>query len=79
MDILAVQQRFLDAGFQFKEHVSNDGHPNNCYVQFSRCCNPHHFSECNCGLQVHKVGWGRFSRHDAWRQAAEWIDQHYPA
>lgn len=70
MDILAVQQRFIDAGYQFTEHIFNDGSPNDCWIQFAKDKNPSFLSE-----RVGDCGWGRFSRMSCWRQAAEWLDE----
>ncbi len=70
MDILAVQQRFLDAGYQYREHVFNDSNDRNCVIRFTCSRDPHY-------LRNHPAsdfGWGRFQRMDAWRQAAEWLD-----
>ena len=73
MDILAVQQRFIDAGFQFVEHVYNDGNCRNCQIKFTRDTSPHCFTPDRNLLG--DFGWGRFSRMEAWRQAAEWLDR----
>jgi len=76
MNILTIQQRFIDAGFQYLEHIFNDGKAN-CYIKFSRCQSPHHFDDCSskdCVYRKNDVGWGRFSREEAWRMAAEWLD-----
>ena len=69
MDILAVQQRFINAGYQFVEHIFNDDKPA-CSIKFTLNKSPHHFTEHPCG----DFGWGRFSRMSCWRQAAEWLD-----
>lgn len=68
MDILAVQQRVIDAGFQFREHIFNDGWDRNCVVYIAK----KHTSLFVDGQ--HEWGWGRFPRHDAWRMVAEWLD-----
>ena len=79
MDILAVQQRFLDAGFQFSEHVYNDGMTRagelvNCSIKFAKDTSPHNLSaDLN---PTGDFGWGRFNRMHAWRMAAEWLDKH---
>jgi hypothetical protein len=70
MDILAVQQRFIDAGYQFQEHVFNDGEPN-CMIKFALATAPLHFHNHPCG----DFGWGRFDRWECWRRAAEWLDK----
>lgn len=70
MDILAVQQRLIDSGFQFVEHVYNDGSEYNTSVRVSRDKSPHYFSNNILG----DYGWGRFPRHDVWVMIAEWLD-----
>jgi DNA-binding XRE family transcriptional regulator len=72
MDILAVQQRFIDAGYQFVEHIFNDDRGvGNCSIQFTKDECPHYFTKHPLG----DFGWGRFPRMDAWRNAAEWLDE----
>lgn len=71
VDILAVQQRLIDAGFQYRETVFNDGLPNNCLVVLSHSTDHHYFSRHPMG----DMGWGRFHRMTCWRYVAEWLDQ----
>ena len=73
MDILAVQQRFIDAGYQFQEHIYNDGGTGNCSIKFAKSKDPHVFSVGN--NLVGDFGWGRFSRMRCWRMAAEYLDE----
>lgn len=83
MDILAVQQRLIDAEFQFEEHVFNDGQARNCYVKITRVKSPHAFGRNKYQhltmeeLNIER-GWGRFPRMEAWRMVAEWLDEHHP-
>lgn len=78
MDILAVQQRLIDKGYQFIEHIYNDGMIRNGVL-------------VNCIIAITKnqvrgftlenhftwggVSWGRFGRHEAWAYVAEWLDK----
>ena len=73
MDIFAVQQRLIDNGFQFVEHIYNDGNERNCYVAITRekIC---HFTFENCYTWGGR-GWGRFTRHRVWTYVAEWLDE----
>ena len=73
MDILAVQQRFIDAGYQFQEHIYNDGKACNCSIKFAKSKDPQVFSVGNNLLG--DFGWGRYSRMSCWRQAAEYLDE----
>lgn len=70
MDILAVQQRFIDAGYQFIEHVYNDGYWANCSLVFTKSKEPTYLLRHPIG----DFGWGRFQRMECWRYAAEWLD-----
>jgi len=71
MDILAVQQRFIDAGYQWEECIFNDGLYNNCSIHFSLSKDPLYFTRNILG----DFGWGRFDRRDCWQMAAEWLDK----
>jgi len=72
-EIARIQQRFLDAGFQFNEHVFNDGHWRNCHISVTESQNPHAFRP----VRAKTVGWGRFDRFDAWEMAEKWLDEKY--
>ena len=71
--ILKIQQAFQEAGYQWTEHIYNDGSPWNCSLQFTRDRSPHALhtyprpDDC--------VGWGRFERLHAWLQAGEWLEK----
>ena len=76
VDILAVQQKFIDAGYQWEEHVYNDGIYNdglniNCSIQFTKDTDPFYFSHHVVG----DFGWGRFSRESCWGQANTWLEK----
>lgn len=78
MDILAVQQRYIDAGYQFQEHIYNDGKTRigeliNCSIKFAKTKDPHVFS--TPGSVLGDFGWGRYSRMECWRFAAEYLDE----
>lgn len=84
MDILAVQQRLIDAGFQFQEHVFNDDKHRNCFIKITRVKSPHAFDipgkydHITVEEAREELGWGRFPRVEAWRLVAEWLDEHHP-
>lgn len=73
MTIPDMQQAILDAGWQFEEHIFNDGGPD-CYVNFSNSKSPHVFGvypidEASRKERDGVIGWGRFWRQDAWERA----------
>ncbi len=81
MTIADMQQAILNLGWQFQEHIFNDGLPE-CYVQFSKDKSPHVFgsyvNDEACDEELRKarrerVGWGRFRRQWAWQQAYDYI------
>lgn len=78
MDILAVQQRLIDNGYQFIEHIYNDGMMRddglvNCYVAITKE-KVRHFDFEN-HFTWGGVSWGRFTRHQVWTYIAEWLDE----
>lgn len=75
-DILEVQQRFMDAGYQWVERIYNDGRSSNCSIKFMKDTDCHGFTEGNHLLG--DFGWGRFTRNHCWAQAEAWLDEHYP-
>lgn len=83
MDILAVQQRLIDNGFQFIEHIYNDelSTIRNCYITMTKNNNPgfsfHHATNRELNIDE-KLSWGRYNRMYCWRLVAEWLDIHYP-
>jgi hypothetical protein len=73
--IAQIQQKFIDAGFQYQETIFNDGKWNNAYIRVAIPANnsPHYFENI-CG----DYGWGRFDRLQAWQMAEEWLDARWP-
>jgi hypothetical protein len=81
MTVAEMQERILELGWQFEEHVFNDGNPANCYVRFCRDRSPHVFGSYAVDCKDPQlraaiediIGWGRFSRQYAWEQAYDRI------
>lgn len=71
IDILSIQQKFIDAGYQWEEHIFNDGMLGNCIIHFAKSTLPGYFLEHCLG----DFGWGRFDRESCWRQANAWLDK----
>lgn len=69
LTIEEMQDAIRKAGWQWEEHVYNDGLPNDCSVMFTKSKNPLYFIEHPMG----DIGWGRFQRRYAWLQAYEVI------
>ena len=67
MTIFQMQNKILALGWQFQEHVYNDGLEDNCSIEFTQDKSPHALSKYprpdDC------VGWGRFVRQYAWEMA----------
>ena len=81
MDILAVQQRLIDNGYQFIEHIYNDElskEGRNCYVTITSSKEPS-FAEYYLSNKIvdwETINrWGRFNRMECWRLIAEWLDR----
>ena len=83
MDILAVQQRLIDSGYQFIEHIYNDElskKGRNCYVTITSSKDNSFSSEYssnkrNCIHWDTIHSWGRFDRMECWKLIAEWLDK----
>lgn len=76
MTITEMQNAILAKGWQFTEHVFNDGNYRNCMVNFTRHESPHAFSieqRYKMGPRPKVVGWGRFHRQEAWERAYQTI------
>lgn len=76
MTIEKIQNELVAAGYQWVEHIFNDGIARNCSIRLTLCKSPHHFDSCtydDCEYKNKDVGWGRFERLDAWLQAKEWL------
>jgi hypothetical protein len=72
MNLEKIQAAFMAAGFQWKEHIYNDGKAE-CSIEFTRDTSPHALSEFPRPKDC--VGWGRFDRWWAWAQAYEWLQK----
>lgn len=70
MNILEIQEKFIQAGFQWKENIYNDSLPN-CSLIVTRDVSPHALDKYPRPADC--VGWGRFERLHAWQQAYEWL------
>jgi len=71
-EIATIQSAMSLYGWQWIEHVFNDGHTEDCYLEISCKKDPVVFSK----NAVNTAGWGRFSRLKCWRDALEWAKQH---
>jgi len=65
-----AQQAFMDAGYQWREHIYNDGSINNCSVDFTKNQSPTYF----CKNIIGDFGWGRYPREVCWSKALEWLN-----
>ena len=67
IEIVLAQRRIRELGYQWEEHVFNDGFgPGaDCSVDFTKEKNPNYFTDDRLGL----IGWGRFSRIRCWQSA----------
>ncbi|KKK62505.1 hypothetical protein LCGC14_3003680, partial [marine sediment metagenome] len=63
IDILSIQQKFIDAGYQWEEHIFNDGMSDNCSIHFTEDTSPGYFLKRCLG----DFGWGRYSRKSCWQ------------
>lgn len=70
--IARIQDRFREAGFQWIEHIYNDGLHQDCSIKMTTSYMPTYFTK-------HRVtgdlAWGRFPRIVAWQKASEWLDR----
>lgn len=67
MTIEQMQQAIADLGWQWKEHIFNDGKYANCMIQFTQDKSPHALSAPP--YPKDSVGWGRYRRQHAWEMA----------
>ena len=72
MDLEKIQRAFQSAGYQWTEHIYNDGNQE-CSIEFTQDRSPHALSTFPKPADC--VGWGRFSRRWAWVQAYEWLQK----
>jgi hypothetical protein len=68
----SIQQDFIDEGYQWHEHIFNDGHAE-CMIEFTKDKSPQALSTYPRPADC--VGWGRFPRLHAWQQAHDWLRQ----
>lgn len=69
-EITAIQKVLSALGWQWQEHIFNDGH-SNCYLTITKDTDP-----CILGKTQGDAGWGRFGRLYCWREALEWAKSH---
>ncbi len=67
--IAEMQEAIRNKGFQWIEHVFNDGHPNDCIIYLTKSKDGHYFGKHQCG----DIGWGRYRRQAAWEMAFQTI------
>lgn len=68
--IAEIQEAFRSAGYQWIEHIFNDGHyVGECSIKFTRSKEPNYFTDYPVG----DFGWGRYTRIAAWSMAYEWL------
>jgi len=72
--IAQMQDEIAAAGWQWLEHVFNDGMglAFNCFVKLSKRREPQVFTD-PAFRDPDEVGWGRFNRHWAWQQAYDYV------
>ena len=71
MSILDMQAAIKAAGWQWQEHVFNDGLAADCFIEFTKTTDPHVF-----GMHPRpddSIGWGRFTQQSCWQQAYAYI------
>lgn len=74
MTIAQIQDEFIKDGFQFMEHVFNDGSERNCYVRFTKTT---YHSAFNPGEERQPdIGWGRYNRQLCWQRAWTWLQEY---
>jgi hypothetical protein len=73
VEIYKIQQKYMDAGYQWNEHAFNDG-SGEVIINFTNDKSPHAFSAHHNLLG--DFGWGRFDRLTAWRKANSWFSKH---
>lgn len=66
--IFAAQKAFANAGYQWVEHIFNDGDPGNCLIKMTKSTDPYDIDRGK-----YTVCWGLFTRAGAWSKALEWL------
>jgi hypothetical protein len=70
LSVPEIQQKFYQAGYQWIEHIFNDGNSyNDCYIRITKHTCPLALGRYESG----EVGWGRFGREYCWREAYQWL------
>ena len=69
IQIMQYQLDISNAGWQWEEHIFNDGSSRNCMVSLTKNTDPTYFTKRPLG----DIGWGRFERYTAWYKAHEAI------
>lgn len=69
--IMQLQKEIHKKGFQWTEHIFNDGRENNCHIEFTSEKTPSIFLEqlFKENIQGEFYGWGRFRRLECWEKA----------
>lgn len=67
IQIAAMQKSIKQMGWQWMEHIFNDGSCADCYLKLTSRKNPTELS------RGHDIGWGRFARLYCWKEAHKWI------
>jgi len=65
--ILQIQLAFQKAGYQWKEHIFNDGEKENCVIDLTKITDPYYLDLWGNKKEI--SAWGRLERLDAWKQA----------
>jgi len=72
MDIMKMQDKLKDMGYQWREHIFNDDFISaDCYLEISRSTNPCVFLNDD----PKTLGWGRFSRERCWSMALDFVSE----
>ena len=70
MTIQEMQEAILAKGWQFQEHVFNDGSYGNCHLELTDSKDPLSLLSM---LSEGRIAWGRFERNYCWTRAYRWI------
>lgn len=71
-----MQDAIRAKGYQWVEHIFNDGRQDDCILWFSLSRNPHALNDHPAYaeyLDPNRLGWGRYPRYSAWRQAYDYL------
>jgi len=67
MTIEEIQKEISDLGYQWREHIFNDGLGAECLLKISRSRNPMDIAD-----DRDNVGWGRYRREYCWIEALKY-------